>query len=231
MIDKNSDINLWVIRHGYRIDFSDPHWTESAVNPYNPPLSPVGVEQAEETADRLKDERVDYIIASPFLRTVQTANIIAEKIGKKVILEAGLSEWLTLKDFDYNPELDDPYILTRDYPNIDPESGHLVHTTYPEDSDALNKRIDKTISKIITKYGNYILIISHGSPIRSIFKSLVHYDGEEFPSMCSVSRFHYQGGNWELEINDDSEHLTHPDTTRRVYYRDRWADLAKSKES
>ncbi|MCK5672025.1 MAG: histidine phosphatase family protein, partial [Spirochaetales bacterium] len=211
-------------------DFSDPHWRETAENPYNPPLATVGFEQASETAERLKDEKIDHIIASPFLRTIQTANIIAEKLGKKVILETGLSEWLSLKDFDFRPILDDPYDLVREYPFIDPESGHLDNTAYPEDSDSLDKRIDKTISEIITKYRTNILLISHGSPIKSIFKTLVGYNSEKYSSMCSVSLFHYKSGNWKLEIHDDSRHLSTPDTTGTAFYKERWADLAKSRE-
>jgi broad specificity phosphatase PhoE len=227
--DTDSDITLWVVRHGYRIDFSDPHWRTSAENPYNPPLAPVGFEQAAETGELFKSESIDHIIASPFLRTIQTANIIAEKIGKKVILEAGLSEWLTGRDFDYRPKLDDPYDLVEDYPFVDPVSGHLVHPEYPEDRFMLDRRIKKTLTGLIEKYGSNLLLISHGSPIRSIFKVLVNYEGEGYSPMCSVSKFHYQSGNWKLEINSDSDHLTHPDNTGSAFYKERWADLAKSK--
>lgn len=226
---QDSDINLWVVRHGYRIDFSDPHWRDTAENPYNPPLAPVGFEQAVETAERLKDEKIDYIIASPFLRTVQTANIIAERIGKKVVLEDGLSEWLTLKDFDYRPKLEKPEVLAGVYSSINLEYKSMVSPAYPEDSASLDNRINRVINKIIEKYGSNILLISHGSPIRSIFKTLVKYDGEEFPSMCSISKFNHRSGTWDLEMEDYSEHLTHPDTTRKVFYRERWADLEKSK--
>lgn len=226
-----SEINLWVVRHGYRLDFSDPNWSSLAKNSYNPPLAPVGFEQASETAERLENEKIDYIIASPFLRTVQTANIISEKLKKKFILDVGLSEWLTVKDFDFRPKLDDPHDLARDYPFIDTESENSGNLVYPEDSKALDSRIDKFLSQIIAKYGTNILLISHGSPIRSIYKTLINYNGDGFPSMCSVSQFHYKSGKWNLEIHDDSKHLTTPDTTRAVFYRERWADRMKAKES
>jgi len=230
MTGKNSDINLWVVRHGYRIDFSDPHWRETAEHPDNPPLAPIGFEQAAETAERLKDENIDYIIASPFLRTVQTANQIAKKLGKKVQLETGLSEYLSVKDFNCMPELDDPHDLVKDYPFVNPESGHMVSPAYPEDWVALTERVNKALSGIIEKYGTNILIISHGSPIKSLFQTLVGYDGEEYPSMCSVSQFRYESGQWTMDVHDDSAHLTHPDTTRKAFYRERWADLSKVEE-
>ncbi len=231
MTENTSNKTLWVIRHGYRIDFSDPHWRDSAENPYNPPLAPVGFEQAAETGERLKSEKIDHIIASPFLRTVQTANLIAEKIGKKVILEAGLSEYLSVKDFNFKPELDDPYDLVKDYPFVDPSSGHLVDPAYPEDLDILDRRIKRTLTELTGKYGTNLLLVSHGSPLRSIFKVLFNDEREKYPPMCSLSKFHYLSGKWELEIDSDSSHLTHPDNTESAFYRERWADLAKSKES
>jgi len=193
-------------------------------------LASVGFKQAIETGERLKSENIDTIISSPFLRTVQTANIIAEKLGKKFILEAGLSEWLSVLDFNFRPELDNPADLVREYSSVIPESRSLVNPVYPEDNDALDKRIEKTISEIIKKYGNNILVISHGSPLKSIFKVLIDYEWEEFPPMCSVSMFSYSSGNWKLVIQADSSHLTSPDNTRVAFYKERWADLVKSKK-
>lgn len=226
-----SEKKLWIIRHGYRIDFNDPHWVDTAKNPYNPPLAPVGFEQAAETAEVLKDKEIDFIISSPFLRTIQTANIIAEKLETKVILEAGLSEWNSLKDFDYKPELDDPHLLVKDYPYINPDSESMIYPDYPEDLDALDNRMNTVLAGILAKYGTNILIISHGSPIRSIFKMLIGYQGKDFPSMCSISQFCYSADKWKIEINSDSSHLKNPDTTRKAFYNERWADLKESKKT
>jgi broad specificity phosphatase PhoE len=42
----------------------------------------------------LKKEKIAHIFASPFLRTVQTANAVAEMLNLPIKLETGLSEWL-----------------------------------------------------------------------------------------------------------------------------------------
>jgi len=222
MIDKKSDITVWILRHGARIDLIDQDWRITAENPYNPPLAPVGFEQAAETGERLKSEGIDHIIASPFLRTVQTANVIGEKIGKKINLETGLSEWMSSDEFDYKPEIGDQESLSIEFPRINPGYQSLVGCEYPEDPDHLERRVEQTISELIKKYGSTLLLVSHGSPLRSIFKVLINYTKDEYPPMCSLSRFHYHSGKWELEIDYDSTHLTNPDNTESVFYKERW---------
>jgi broad specificity phosphatase PhoE len=218
---------LWVVRHGYRIDFNDPEWVDTAENPYNPPLAPVGFEQAEETALRLENENIDFIFASPFLRTVQTANILGAKLGVKVKMEAGLSEWISSKDFKYKPIVDNIGDLLNKYPLLDPDYVSRVEPVYPEDMNQLDRRIDKTLCGIIGEYGPNILIISHGSPINSVFRNLANLEIDGYPSMCSVSLFHYQSGDWNLKVQGDTAHLSHPDTTRKAFYSDRWENLMK----
>jgi len=72
-----------------RVNFVNPEWVSSAQNRYDPPLHPIGFQQAEETAERLKSETIDHIFASPFLKTLQTAGVIAKKIRKKIEVETG----------------------------------------------------------------------------------------------------------------------------------------------
>jgi isoleucyl-tRNA synthetase len=59
-------------------------------------LSDLGRTQAEETAKKLSKEKIDLIIASPFCRTKETAEIVAENIGidkDKIIYDERLEEF------------------------------------------------------------------------------------------------------------------------------------------
>lgn len=56
------------------------------------PLTKVGEKQAKAYAKTV-DEDIDVVIASPLLRTKQTAEIIAKKIGKDVITDEALREY------------------------------------------------------------------------------------------------------------------------------------------
>ncbi len=56
------------------------------------PLNDEGISQAQEAARRLRDVRFDYVVSSPLIRAVKTAEIIADASGKTVVIDAGLIE-------------------------------------------------------------------------------------------------------------------------------------------
>lgn len=212
--------NLWVVRHGLRADFCDPDWVNSAEEPYNSPLAEEGFEQAGETALCFMNKTIDHIFSSPFLRTIQTAHIIAEKIDKMVNVEYGLSEWLRPKDFDFQPELNSLEELKSGFSSINTHYASIVRPGFPEDRKALDERTAQTLSGILENYDGNILIITHASPIQAIQRVLLHVDPQDYQSMCSISHFRLTDGEWSLSVDGDSSHLTNPDKTRRAFYRE-----------
>src|SRR5262245_42208438 len=58
----------------------------------NPPLTPLGIRQAERTRDFLAIRPIDVCYCSPLKRAVQTATIIAEPHDLEPITHAGLIE-------------------------------------------------------------------------------------------------------------------------------------------
>jgi probable phosphoglycerate mutase len=58
----------------------------------DPPLDPVGHEQAKRLADRLADEHIDAIYVTTLIRTLQTAAPLAERLGLEPIVEPDLRE-------------------------------------------------------------------------------------------------------------------------------------------
>lgn len=231
MINNNSEKSIWVVRHGFRIDFTCPGWVENAENPYNPPLDPAGLIQAEETAERLKNEDIQYIFASPFYRTLQTANAFAEKAGIKFNVEKGFSEWLQGDEFKNTPVLSSAIEAAEEFSLINTDYKSLGSFEYPESRADLDFRVDETLKKIIDKYKSNILIISHGSPIKSIYKSLTGSVPEDYQPMCSVTKFGYSSNGWEIEIDAESSHLSTPDNTNRAFYRERGANYEEEHKS
>ncbi|KAL2612679.1 hypothetical protein R1flu_024371 [Riccia fluitans] len=67
--------NLFVMRHGERMDDADEVWAETAPRPWDPPLTEKGKYQAFVVGKRLKREgwNITRVLVSPFLRCVQTA--------------------------------------------------------------------------------------------------------------------------------------------------------------
>eukprot|EP00668_Euglena_longa_P012581 GGOE01015041.1.p1 GENE.GGOE01015041.1~~GGOE01015041.1.p1 ORF type:complete len:240 (+),score=45.02 GGOE01015041.1:38-721(+) len=84
---------VFVIRHGERLDESDPEWRLLAPRPHDPPLSDAGKHQACQLGALLRCEGITKVFSSPLLRCVQTANYIAEASGDvPVLVEPALFE-------------------------------------------------------------------------------------------------------------------------------------------
>ncbi|KAJ7539694.1 hypothetical protein O6H91_11G105500 [Diphasiastrum complanatum] len=95
--------NLFVMRHGERLDDADPSWVLKASRPWDPPLTERGKLQALAVGQRLRKEgwQISRILCSPFLRCVQTAAEVIKGLSEegetaplkpKVSLEYGLGE-------------------------------------------------------------------------------------------------------------------------------------------
>eukprot|EP01137_Pigoraptor_chileana_P007412 Opistho-2@52962 len=95
--------HVWITRHGERMDSIDEDWEETAERPWDPPLTDRGKEQARLTGVFLRDEGVSHVFSSPFLRCLQTADEIAKVLNVPVMVENGLSEFMTLQWFPKKP--------------------------------------------------------------------------------------------------------------------------------
>jgi len=82
--DTQPPTTLVLVRHGVTAMTVDKRFS-GGLGGANPPLSEVGIEQARETGRWLRSlsEHVDEVLTSPVLRTVQTAEVIAEVLGQR----------------------------------------------------------------------------------------------------------------------------------------------------
>jgi len=89
-----------IIRHGNRLDFIDPLWTNRldlellSKNTTNSPLSECGVKQAQDLAHYISSNfnNVKYIFSSPYLRTLQTAHPISCNLNIPIFVENSVAE-------------------------------------------------------------------------------------------------------------------------------------------
>ncbi|MBM3523020.1 MAG: histidine phosphatase family protein [Alphaproteobacteria bacterium] len=83
---------MLLIRHG-QSEFNAA-FTHTRVDPGipDPDLTDIGRRQAAEAADALRQENVRRLIASPYRRTLQTASIIAERLGVPIEIDARVRE-------------------------------------------------------------------------------------------------------------------------------------------
>lgn len=82
---------LLLVRHG-RHDWLDPTTNRLAGRVPGVHLNPAGREEAAALGERLAGEPPDRIASSPLERTLETAQIIGERVGRPVTVDARLIE-------------------------------------------------------------------------------------------------------------------------------------------
>jgi len=144
---------------------------EAAENP--PQLTDMGKKQAEEAAAKLAKEAIDYIYASPYKRAMETASIVAERLGLDVIGDERLREvdvgsWSGKTDEEYR----------RDFKGKDRLRYHV--SSGAESSMDVRKRMEEFLDDIDNKHSNKnIIIVSHGDPIWMLESIILGVQGDE----------------------------------------------------
>ena len=192
---------VWLCRHGNRLDFVNPEWKGD-----DPPLSEDGVIQAKETAVRLKDEGIDNIYVSPFLRTVETAHHIANALKLKIKVECGISEWLNPEWFPAFPKLNSLFDLKKQFPHVDLSRKSYFKPTFPETLETAKARSVKTVKTIIDDCHGDLLIVGHGLTVASASQALL---GEKiYPGLCALVKINIHNGTPVLELQGETSHLS-----------------------
>ena len=202
---------VWIARHANRLDFVYPDWFLTAKRRYDPPLSDDGMIQAQQLAKRLKGQKITHIFASPFLRTIQTANAIAEVLDLEIKLEIGLSEWLNPEWMTEEPEKLPISALVKLFPRIDPSYTSRIAAQYPETHEKVRERSAQTARCLSTEFFPHdILLVAHGASVLGAGMGLVGdiAKTEVKASLCSLVKVVRQDSEWLLELKGDTSHLT-----------------------
>lgn len=206
---------FWVVRHGSRIDFVNPYWHRTAERRDDPPLSTVGVKQAEHLGRRLKEEKVDMLFSSPFLRCVETAATVAEILDLPIHLEWGLSEWLNPQWFEDWPEILGIDVLHKLYPRINPHYKTRVMPKYPEFPEDLCVRMQRVTDILVRDFGESLLVVGHGATVLGTTARLLRQPMEQvhrqlIPEVpyCSLVKLARHPENWRIELQADTSHLS-----------------------
>lgn len=208
---------VWIARHGNRLDFVNPQWFNTAVRRYDPPLSDDGFIQAAELGQRLKSENISHIFASPFLRTIQTANEVAQVLNLPIKLEAGIGEWHNAEWMTQSPEIHPQDFLKAEYPLIDWNYKSGVTPRYPESKEEVNQRTSATVKQLLANFDEDILLVGHGASVFGATKSLVPDVPEFRVSLCSLTKVvRDKNHNWNLELCADSSHLSQTESQVRL---------------
>ena len=206
---------VWIARHGNRLDFVNPEWFNTAERRYDPPLSKDGFIQAQELGKRLTKENISHIFSSPFLRTIQTANEVAEILDLPIKLEAGLSEWHNPYWMTEKPEIHPQELLAKDYPRIDWNYSSRLIPNYPESEEEVNKRTGEVARKLVAEFSDDILLVGHGASVLGTTVGLVGGNPTMNASLCCLVKVVRNGNDWQMELNGDTSHLSQKETKIR----------------
>ncbi|MEF8820753.1 MAG: histidine phosphatase family protein [Halovenus sp.] len=200
---------VWAVRHGQRQDTVDPNWEDNADRIHDPPLTELGRWAAWRVGRHFVDSGTtfDAVYASPFLRTVETAEEICRETGNEALLEPGLGEHRNAEWFDAEPETVpneqlanwfDPVRLRHD-PHVVPE--------FPEGHAEAMARAGETTRIIADDVEGTVLLVGHGLTIGAVVQGLTGSAEEADAPLCGLTRLHREGGDWVLDFSGDTAHL------------------------
>lgn len=202
---------IWIARHANRQDFVDPDWPKTADQPHNPGLSPDGFEQAQKLAHRLTQTDINRIVASPFLRAVQTAHAVAAALDQPVLLEPGLGEWLNADWFAETPEILDPETMAERFEWVELSHPPCLTPTHPESHSAMFERMGRTARCLIRRYddADELLLVGHGATVQGVLLGLVGDVEDTGCPLASLTKVVRQNGAWQIGVRNDTSHLDH----------------------
>jgi isoleucyl-tRNA synthetase len=155
---KYSKNRFFVVRHGEsgrQLKKIASCWPE----PEPQPLTEAGKQQVQATAQILAKEKIDLIVASDLLRTKQTAEILSQATGAKIIYDKDLRE-VNVGIFNGG----DP---KKYWEYLDTQKNRF--TAKPEKGESLvgvRKRTYESLARINGKYvGKNIVLVAHELPL------------------------------------------------------------------
>jgi isoleucyl-tRNA synthetase len=149
-------------------------------------LTEKGKEQAVLAGEKLSEIKIDVIYCSPFMRTRETAEIIAEKIGfpvKDIKFDERLHEIFT-GEMDGHPDAEyQSFFFNRAEKFLKMPKGGENHTM-------VKNRMTECLYEIDKKYeGKNILIVSHNTPIWLMFSGAAGLTPEQSVAIRTKEAF------------------------------------------
>ncbi|GGE34268.1 putative phosphatase PhoE [Pullulanibacillus camelliae] len=186
---------IWLVRHG------QTEWNRlrRIQGTEDIELNEIGLQQAEQVAEYLKDAFFSVIVSSPLKRAFETAAIIQKRNKQQP------------------PLVTDQDLVERDY-------GQISGLTYEEKAklpksedygvetlERLTQRAAGVLDRLEARYrGERLLVVSHGGFIKTLISSSMGATYERSKIVidnCSVTKLAHRDGQWELIEQNIIEHL------------------------
>lgn len=220
---KAQTTTLFLVRHGDRWDFANKALWKAAAKQHgfeerDPPLSAIGHEQARSAAKVLSEQDIDVILASPYLRVLQTAQPLAHASGLHINIEDGLSEAHHVVGSIASPADRFPF-----FPEVD-LSYEPLHTVLASGVDGMGRPAEDfpgaylqrqiLMAKLLPRRysGKCVACFSHAASL-AVVAALTGKSLSEVGNFAPAGIFKltsHDGTSWVLEAHgsDNSGHVT-----------------------
>ncbi|MBC2577359.1 histidine phosphatase family protein [Peptostreptococcus russellii] len=138
----------------------------------NSPLTELGIQQAKDLAEALKEYPIDIIYCSDLGRAVETAEIIGKELNIEIhptesLREMGFGVWEGMPLREIEKIYPESFKMWRNEPEkVQIEGGETL--------DMIKQRQDKLIEELNEKYKNkHILLVSHSVTVRVMLLSFL----------------------------------------------------------
>jgi probable phosphoglycerate mutase len=200
-------LSLYLVRHGQ----TDASLHNRFAGRLDMPLNATGVAMAEALGARYGTEGFVEIVASPLLRTRQTAAPTARIAGIPVITDDGLVE-IAYGEWDGRPEAD---VERDDAARFHAWSTHPGRVAPPggESGDDIAVRALAAVERIRARHqSGKVLVVSHKATLRVLVCALLGLDVDYFRSriaqkVCAVSIIDFKATGPLLQVLGDTSHL------------------------
>jgi len=217
MSDQNPEKVVYFVRHGQSADNIAPVFQSP-----DSPLSEEGLKQAERIAQRVSKLSFDTLIASPFCRAKETAEVIAKATQKEPELSELFVERIKPSSINGKPYTDEKaqaiwkkWHETLITPELRVEDG--------ENFSDIVTRADKALTFLSSRPEKSLVVVTHGYFLRTMVGRVLLGDsltGEAFKNIqmhaehenTGMTVLRYHGGfekepTWNLWIYNDHAHL------------------------
>ena len=182
---KKSGNKYFIMRHGESHN-NLSNTVSSTVHNVEDYLTEEGKEQVKESANKLKNEKIDLIISSPFNRTKETSQIVSSIIGineDSIVIDDRLHEMsIPMYEGKEWKEYHDKY------PNTVENFNHAIDGN--ESYNDMKKRTMSFLYDMENQYeGKNILIVTHGGPCWLAIAGTLGYTPQE--SLDLIKDFNY----------------------------------------
>jgi broad specificity phosphatase PhoE len=204
---------LLLIRHGHATP------DKLSPDPIDPPLTEIGLLQAESLAERLRDEEFAAVYASPMKRALQTAAPVAGRLGLGVQTHDGLREVA----FRFDQARDEEVAAwaqrfneqLRQAPRRDGGLFRWDDLLFTEASAAFRARVLQAIEEIVAVHsGERVAIVCHAGVINVYLSHVLGIQSDMFflPLNTSITTVRALDEQRVVHRLNDYAHLLAPQT-------------------